>query len=71
MGLIYGVCKNTPGSEPITGKTVDHSLATTNNGLGAVLDCTKKIVMSDIIVGIDSVRNRGGAVAKDGIAGEV
>lgn len=66
-----GGLKYTPSSEPITGKSVDHSLATANHGLGAVLDCAKNIVVSDIIIGIDSVRNRGGAVAKDGIARKV
>jgi hypothetical protein len=66
-----GRVKNTPISQPIPRKSVDDSFAAANHGLGTILDGTKNIVVSDIIVSIDSVRNRGGAVAKDGISGKM
>ena len=58
-------------SDPIAGNPVKHGLGAANHGLSAILDCAKNVVMGDIVVGIDTVRNRCGAVAKNGIAGEV
>jgi hypothetical protein len=58
-------------SDPIARHPVEHSLGAANHGLCAILDCAKNIVMGDIIIGVDTVRNRSGAVAKNGIAGEV